>query len=303
MKPIVQQLPFRPNRSFIAGAYNLSQFETSLHQHPAYELILFTSGNGNGYIGKYVGTFEPGDVYLLGADLPHCFQPVNNITAIVIHFKADCLGSHFFNLPECQHFMNLLDQAKHGLKITVNSQDKLQLLMQSFETATDGDRIILLLQCLQTLAVKNKYFTLSKESNKTLNATNNDCIDRIIKYTTSAFKEQVTLSKVAAIACKSIPSFCHYFKTCTQKTYFNYLNEVRIAYACSQLLQTDKPVVDIGYESGYNTVAHFHRQFLRFKKTTPLQYRKLFSTTAAKTIMKMSTPLYDCNKLTLTIAG
>jgi AraC-like DNA-binding protein len=105
-------------------------------------------------------------------------------------------------------------------------------------------------------------------------ATEQEFIDKVLKYTADCFQEPVTLSKVASIACKSVPSFCHYFKRRTQKTYINYLNEVRVSYACHQLLQTNKPVVDIGYESGYNTVAHFYRQFLRLKKVTPLQYRK-----------------------------
>jgi AraC-like DNA-binding protein len=99
-----------------------------------------------------------------------------------------------------------------------------------------------------------------------------------LNYTRESFNEQVTLSQIAAVACMSVPSFCYYFKRCTQKTYFNYLNEVRIAHACNQLLRTDKLVVDIGYESGYNTITHFHRQFLRLKKISPLQYRKQNST-------------------------
>ena len=77
----------------------------------------------------------------------------------------------------------------------------------------------------------------------------------------------------------SFPSkaFCNYFKRRTQKTYIDFLNEIRVGYACSQLLETNEPVIDICYSSGYNTMAHFHRQFLKLKGLTPLQYRKSFS--------------------------
>ncbi len=60
---------------------------------------------------------------------------------------------------------------------------------------------------------------------------------------------------------------------------------MRIGYACSQLQETNKPVLDICYESGYNTMTNFHKQFLKFKKFTPLQYRKHF---AADVIQKGS---------------
>jgi AraC-like DNA-binding protein/quercetin dioxygenase-like cupin family protein len=106
--------------------------------------------------------------------------------------------------------------------------------------------------------------------------TKNNLIDRIFLYTQNHFQDPITLHQAAMVACMSVPSFCYYFKCITYKTYFDYLNEVRVNYACRQLRETNKPVADICYESGYNTIAHFHRQFLKLKKITPLQYRKTF---------------------------
>ncbi|RZM21010.1 MAG: AraC family transcriptional regulator [Pedobacter sp.] len=75
----------------------------------------------------------------------------------------------------------------------------------------------------------------------------------------------------------SVTSFCNYFKRSTKKTYVDFLDEVRICYACNLLMESDKPVLQVGYESGYNTMANFHKQFLKVKGVTPLQYRKWFS--------------------------
>ena len=80
----------------------------------------------------------------------------------------------------------------------------------------------------------------------------------------------------------SVPAFCNYFKRSTKKTYIDFLNEVRVGYACNLLMDTKKPVIDICYESGYNTMANFHKQFLKIKKLTPLQYRKSFAPDAIK---------------------
>jgi len=114
----------------------------------------------------------------------------------------------------------------------------------------------------------NLLYATSLDQNK------NNLIDRIFFYTQNNFQNPITLRQAATIACMSVPSFCLYFKRCTHKTYNEYLNEVRLNYACRQLRETNKTVADIGYESGYNTIAHFHRQFLKLKKNTPLQYRK-----------------------------
>jgi AraC-like DNA-binding protein len=107
-----------------------------------------------------------------------------------------------------------------------------------------------------------------------LNQNKKKAIDQIFLYTQNHFQEPITLHQVAMAACMSVPSFCLYFKRNTHKTYIDYLNEVRVNYACRQLQETHKQVADIGYESGYNTIAHFHRQFFKLKKITPLQYRK-----------------------------
>ncbi len=99
----------------------------------------------------------------------------------------------------------------------------------------------------------------------------------MFQFTIDSFRDPVSLSEVAAIACMSVPAFCNYFKRRTQKTYIDFLNEIRVGYACTQLLETNNSVIDICYSSGYNTMAHFHRQFLKLKGLTPLQYRKTFS--------------------------
>lgn len=278
MKPIVQHIPLLPNTSFLVGTFQSPNFETRWHVHEAYELILFKEGCGIVNIGNYKSIYKPGDIYFLGSNLAHRFQPNDNSTkALIVQFKEDCLGKDFMNMPECQQLKKFLNASVNGLQITGKIRNQLQPLVKTLAVTREVNRNILLLKCLQLLAPAKDHQPLNTAETARLITTDKKCIEKVLKYTNLSFQENVTLSQVAAIACKSIPSFCHYFKRATQKTYIDYLNEVRVTFACNQLLQTNKPVVEIGYESGFNTVAHFHRQFLRYKKVTPLQYRKLFS--------------------------
>ena len=108
------------------------------------------------------------------------------------------------------------------------------------------------------------------------NSKNKDRIDRIFQYTIDNFQEPVTLNAVAAHGRMSVPAFCNYFKKSTKKTYIDFLNEVRIGHACKLLNNTQKSVENICYESGYNTIANFNKQFLKVKNCTPSVYRKEF---------------------------
>lgn len=267
------------NESFVVQTVHTPCFVEGWHQHIEYELILFTEGEGYAFIGNEATRYEAGDIFFMGSQLPHMFKQKDNhpISAVLIHFREDCWGAPFINMPECRYIKQLLETAGFGLQLTGNCLYQLQSFITSLEKAMYANRIILLLQCLQIIANTGDYIKVSTQHTQAFNHDDNDNIDKVIEFTRDRFHQPVSLAKVAAVACMSVPSFCLYFKRRMQKTYIDFLNEVRVNYACRQLRETFKPVTDIGYESGYNTVSHFHRQFLKLKQITPLQYRKTFS--------------------------
>ena len=68
--------------------------------------------------------------------------------------------------------------------------------------------------------------------------------------------------------------FSYLFKSITSKTFIEYLNQLRILKAMELLKTTDKRVLDICYEVGYNNVNNFNRLFRQQTGTSPLVYRK-----------------------------
>lgn len=279
MKPLVEQLPLSDDTSFVARTHRTPNFEVNWHQHIEYELILFTEGAGLSFIGNYVGEFEVGDIFFLGANLPHTFKKSGDMvtSAIVVHFKEDFWGNDFLNLPESKEVQHLLKTSLQGLKITGKSKDVLQPLITSLEKEKGFRRIITLCKCLDILSKKEAFNTLSTQEVKEVNNKNRERIDRIFHYTMENFKEPIQLSEIAKLADMSIPAFCNYFKKSTRKKYIDFLNEVRIGYACKLLTDEANITVEAAsYESGFNTIANFNKQFLKVKGMTPSKYRKIF---------------------------
>ena len=285
MKPIIQKLPLSESTSFIAKTFRTPHFEVGWHQHIEYELILFTEGNGLSFIGNHVGEFETDDVYLLGSNLPHTFQKRSTdliTSAIVVQFTSDFWGDNFLNLPELKDVKSLLAISDYGIKIKGKSRQRIKNLIKELEHAEGFERILLLGNCLQTITRSAEYNTVSTQEVTQLQHKDKEIIDKIFQFTISNFKEPISLEQVASIACMSIPSFCNYFKKSTKKTYVDFLNGIRIGYACNLLIETTKSVFDICFESGYNTMANFHKQFMKVKGTAPLQYRKGFAARSAQ---------------------
>ncbi len=275
MRPLLQKLPLSDGTSFVARTYRTPEFEVPWHQHEELELIVFTEGAGMSFIGNHVGNFETGDVFFLGADLPHTFQKSGHgpASAVVVQFRKDFWGAHFLGLPEAQGITKLFEKALQGLKIGGGSKTKLAQLVQSLETEKNVQRLITLLECLSILSTFKEYVVLSTQEIKSYTEKERLRIENVFQFTIENFTEPIAVSTVASIANMSIPAFCNYFKTCTKKTYINFLNEIRIGYACKLLADTQKTVRDICFESGYNTHTNFHKQFLKVKRLSPHQYR------------------------------
>src|SRR5690606_41212153 len=74
-------------------------------------------------------------------------------------------------------------------------------------------------------------------------------------------------------------SFSRYFTMKTSKSFSYFLTELRIRNACKQLSTEEaKTIAQICYESGFNTLSNFNKQFKTFIGMTPTEYRQKFLT-------------------------
>ena len=129
------------------------------------------------------------------------------------------------------------------------------------------------------MSQSKQYRIITKGFDNDLNLKGNSAIDKIFTFSFKHFLEAVTLAEVAAEVNMSIPTFCRFFKRNIKKSYFDFLKELRIGHACKLLRENNQPIIDICYQSGYNSWAHFSKQFKNVKGITPNQYRKQFKTT------------------------
>jgi AraC-like DNA-binding protein/quercetin dioxygenase-like cupin family protein len=290
MKTLIEKLPQAEGTSFISKTFQTPHFEVPWHQHIEYELILFTQGEGLSFIGNYAGEFQTGDIFFIGKNVPHTFQKRETdmlTSAVVIQFREDFWGTEFLKLPEARSIQELFGIAAQGLQLYGESRSLLEHLIMDLEGQSGFQRIIRLCDCLHLIADRKEYATLSTREVELVNAKDRERIDKVFRHTITAFRQHITLAEVAEIAGMSVPAFCSYFKKSTKKTYIDFLNEIRIGYACKLLIDTEQNILNICYECGFNTLANFNKQFKKVKQTTPSQYRKLFVTskTADKSLL------------------
>lgn len=125
----------------------------------------------------------------------------------------------------------------------------------------------LIIRLLQT---KAKVMLLDNET-----LFDNNRMAFIVKYMREHLTENIQVDKLANKACMSTSNFYRSFKNTFGESPIDYLNAERIKFAKKLIQQTNKKFADIAYKSGFNNTSYFNRQFKRFEKITPNQYRKL----------------------------
>lgn len=283
MKTLIQKIHVEEQNSFACRKYRTPQFETNWHKHEECELIVITEGHGTALIGDYIGDYKKGDVFFLASNLPHWFRKSEQKmigSAVVVHFLKDFWGTSFLQLPEMKKVLQLLEGDNNGIQLRQSLQKDIAVKIEQIEKAAGVERIQLLLSALHQISLSKQYKAITKSFDTNEKNEENSTIEKIFTFSFKHFLEPVTLAEAAAVAEMSIPTFCRFFKRNIKKSYFDFLKELRIGHACKQLRESNDSIIDICYTSGYNSWAHFSKQFKNIKQMTPKQYRRQFSKSA-----------------------
>ncbi len=281
MKPILIKTSSSPNFSFTIEERIAPHFSIPYHFHKEYELTAILKGQGSRFVGNNIGSFENTDMVLVGKNLPHHWhddkevhRSGDNIKAIVLKFDSDFNGIRLFDLPENYQIKKLLDKSASGLRIYGNTFDKVGALMQTLLTAKGPDRLALLLKILQEIADSSELEVLSNDGYVNKNADNEvDRMNRVYEYIMNHYQSDITLTKAASVACMNEAAFCKYFKKRYNKTFIQVVSEIRISYACRELMKDDSNITDVCYQSGFNTFSNFTKTFKRLTGSSPREYR------------------------------
>jgi AraC-like DNA-binding protein len=275
--------PASNSQSFLLRKFDSSAFNAPYHFHEEYELTYILQGYGKRYIGSHMEDFTAGDLVLLGPNLPHCWKldyekDQKEAGAIVIQFSAAFLGDHFFDKTEMRHIKKLLQKSVCGIRFNQEIQTSVGLYLTAFsEEKNNFELLIGLLELLQRLASSSNYVLL--DPNSTIaerSVAQQERINPVFAYLVENFRQQVSLETAAGLANMTPNAFCKYFKKTTRKTFMETIIDYRLNYAIQQLVQTDKPISEVSFDSGFGDVSHFYKLFKVKMHLSPLNYRKKF---------------------------
>ncbi len=284
MQPVFQKIEANINHSFYVEHMKLQYFPNPLQFHPDIEILYIIRGTGTRFVGDSIGRFGPGDLVMIGQNVPHVWysddkytRENSNLSSEIIYilFKMEIFGEQLWHLPESKNIHKLIQLSQRGIKLTGKTRNEVSSLMRTISSSAGFNRVILLLSILEIIASQKDYQFLSSPTvQNTINESDSERLNKVYTYVINNFNQEITLDKAASIASLSTTAFCRYFKKRTNKTFIQLLNEIRISHACRFLAEKDFPVAEICYLCGYTNVSYFIKQFKEMTGFTPLSYKK-----------------------------
>ena len=279
MKVLPFKIPKPEYKAFIYQEDHELYFYDKLHQHEEIQISLIVNGEGTLVIGDSITDYKSNDVLVIGSNLPHVFKsqihPTEKSHMLSLFFTKKSFGEHFFELEELQELQSFFKRSIHGFKI-ISSKKKLSYLFLELKTPSKFKRFLLLLELIK-IASSASYKSLSSFIyNKKYSNIEGKRMRDVMEFTMDNYQNDISLNAVASIASMTKNAFCKYFKKRTNKTYFTFLNELRIEYACKLLNgNQDLTVTEIARLSGFNNISNFNRTFKLLKNRPPLQFKLL----------------------------
>jgi len=263
-------------------------FKFPLHFHDEYEIVYIIKSTGTRFVGNSIEPYSEGDLVLLGSSVPHMYRSdpqyynkdsTLRVHAITIQFAKGFFSHGINEYPELKSIKNLLTTSKRGVCF---DKDDNQHIRKRIEKALSLKGLPLLLECIHILSLMSKStrFTLLNQEDSESTSELIEADTRLIKvlsFIKREYNRQLTLNEIAGVAGMNQSAFCRFFHVKTGKTCTNYINSLRINFACKLLLEKRLSITEICYECGFNNISNFNRQFKEVTKYSPTEYLKEFS--------------------------
>ena len=277
MKVLPFKIPKPENDTLVVQEDRAAMLYDKLHQHQEIQISLIKKGEGSFIIGDYVGEFSQGDIFIIGENLPHVFHndpSDGEVHMISLFFMKSSYGDHFFNLPEFKSLDPLFQASNMGIQLQ-DPSEKLTLSMERITLASKLNRFISFMEILRAISKETMMTLSSAIHRKSYGEEEGKRMRDIFEFSINNFDQTISLRQVAGIANMTPNAFCRYFKQRTNKTYINFLLDIRIGNACKLLTKkTDLSIAEISYKSGFNNLTNFNRKFKSIKGITPSEFRR-----------------------------
>jgi AraC-like DNA-binding protein len=254
-----------------------AKFDFPTHYHPEFEINYVEGASGKRIVGESVNKYDGCDLVLTGPDIFHSWQSETGGAELVvtIQFHKDMLPNSYQNKKLLAPIRDMLQRSHRGIVYGKETIEKLAPRIKNLINENGFISFLDFLTILQEMALADDQKVLCSQSfSPEVDMFKSRRIRLACDYINKNFEKKIKIENISNLIGMTDSSFCHFFKKRTQKSFVDYLNEVRIGHAAVQLIETSKTISEVCYSCGFNNVSNFNRIFRTKKGSTPTEFRK-----------------------------
>jgi AraC-like DNA-binding protein len=283
MSAHLEKIRWKDDESFFIGVFQDNLEQSAWHYHNNFEISFITEGSGKRIVADSIEDFYPGDLVFLGPNLPHVWisdkssigPSSRTLEMVFLQFTSQTLSSQMLELPEFRNIKKALQLSERGTQITGHTLNQVSEIMLQLPYLDNFERMLKFFRMMDLIGKSDSNLELASEDylRKRFKPVNKR-IDAIHNYLMRNYREEVNLAKLATLTNMAEGSLCRFFKSQMGITIFEYLNRIKVDFACKLLMDPDLSILEICLDSGFNNLSHFNKQFRRISGLTPSEYRK-----------------------------
>jgi AraC-like DNA-binding protein len=283
MKVLPFTIPVPHDHTIIVLEEVLPHFYTYLHRHAEAQITWIQKGEGTLLAGNSMHTFRDGEIYLIGANMPHLFksdpayfQPESDkeVRTVTIFFNPSGKLAALFNLPEMKMVNGFVTQMQSGFKVPDSNYSAVADAIQAIQQSNGAAQLSLFIDLLNSISLNDNLQPLTS-GHYAFPMTDPEGmrIASVYNYIMHNYSSALTLEDVALQAHLTPTAFCRYFKKHTRHTFVHFVNKVRVNEACKLLVNgSANSIASIAYSCGFNSITNFNYVFKNITGTSPRDY-------------------------------
>lgn len=275
-----------PRESFRCVRVRQQKLTAAWHYHPEYQLTLVLRGTGQRLVGDSLEPLEPGDLTLIGPNLPHFWDVETTpaarrrggVDAVIVQFHAEFLGRAFWGVPETAAVVSLLGAARRGLTFPPAVRRETASDIVRLPKLSGLQRLLGLIGVLDRLAEAGRPRPLATPA---FAIHRDEPRDERFAQIIARIHERLdagaappTRRELARLAGLAERSFSRVFHLRFGRTLPQFVNSLRVARARRLLLESELPVATIAARCGFRNLSNFNVHFRRLTGVTPMAVRR-----------------------------
>lgn len=230
-------------------------FSFPAHIHQSFELITVLEGSMCVHVGAQSYEIEKGEGVLVFPEQIHALSSTQSKHLLVI-FSPDTVSAYY---------------PRHSSEIPQNSKITIPeyLLSQLLELEPSSSAV-------KTKAVLYAVCAALDESTEYVKrkTVENGLLRTVFDFIEDNFDKSCTLEDLSRATGYHPSYLSRYFCESTHMSFVSAVNRRRVSKACYLLCNTNKPIIECAYDSGYTSLRSFNRNFKLHVGVSPKEYRQ-----------------------------